>query len=162
MKLIKPSFEIIEQQSGLDGLYKQIELAGRTCYRSEDKITPDSAKEFVDRMIKSGHLSVLEHGTVYLNIHWENEIHEVFEDMFKFYNKNPYSKIVRKITNTEDLCPDLFISTNYRVLVEHNRFDDLKYLCEPTKYHEKRICVKFICDRGVSHEYVRHKLLCVA
>ena len=34
MKLIKPSFEIKEQQSGLDGLYKQIELAGRTCYKS--------------------------------------------------------------------------------------------------------------------------------
>ena len=68
MKLIKPSFEIKEQQSGLDGLYKQIELAGRTCYKSEDKITPTSAKEFVDRMIKSGHGAMLEHGTVYLRI----------------------------------------------------------------------------------------------
>ena len=55
MKLIKPSFEIKEQQSGLDGLYKQIEWAGRHCYKSLDKITENSAKEFVDRMIKSGH-----------------------------------------------------------------------------------------------------------
>ena len=157
MKLIKPSFKIKEQDPGLDGVYKQIEWAGRHCYKSLDKITENSAKEFVDRMIKSGHLSVLEHGTVYLNIHWENEIHEVFENMFKFYNENPYSKIVRKITNTEDLCPDLFISTNYRVLVEHNRFDDLKYLCEPTKYHEKRICVRFICDRGILAEFTRHR-----
>ncbi len=39
MKLIKPSFTIIEQQSGLEGIYKQIEMAGRTCYKSEDKIT---------------------------------------------------------------------------------------------------------------------------
>ena len=68
MRLIKPSFEIIEQQSGLDGLYKQIELAGRTCYKSEDRITENSAKEFVDRMIKSGHGAMLEHGTVYLRI----------------------------------------------------------------------------------------------
>lgn len=66
MKLIKPYFEIIEQESGLEGIYKQIELAGRTCYKSEDKITPDSAKGFVDRMIKSGHGAMLEHGTVYL------------------------------------------------------------------------------------------------
>lgn len=162
MKLIKQSFEILDQQCGLEGIYKQIEVAGRTCYKSEDKITEDSAKEFVDRMIKSGHGAMLEHGTVYLNIHWENETHEVFDNMFKFYNENPYSKIVRKITNAEDLCPDLFISTNYRVLVEHNRFNDLKYLCEPTEYHEKRISVKFICDTGVSHEFVRHRVFSFA
>ena len=55
MRLIKPSFEIIEQQAGLEGMYKQIEIAGRTCYKSEDKITEDSAKGFVDRMINAGH-----------------------------------------------------------------------------------------------------------
>lgn len=37
MKLIKPSFEIWEQPSGLEGVYKQIERAGRICYKSEDK-----------------------------------------------------------------------------------------------------------------------------
>ena len=68
MRLCKPSFEILEQPSGLDGIYKMIELAGRTCYRSEDKITEDSAKDFVNRMIKSGHGAMLEHGTVYLRI----------------------------------------------------------------------------------------------
>ena len=66
MKLIKPSFEILDQQCGLEGIYKQIEIAGRTCYKSEDKITEDSAKGFVERMIKSGHGAMLEHGTVYL------------------------------------------------------------------------------------------------
>lgn len=162
MKLIKPSFLINEQESGLDGIYKQIEWAGRHCYKSHDKITEDSAKEFVDRMIKSGHGAMLEHGTVYLNIHWENETHEVFDNMFKFYNENPYSKIVRKITNTEDLCPDLFISTNYRVLVEHNRFNDLKYLCEPTEYHERRITVKFITDQGILREFTRHRVFSFA
>lgn len=162
MKLIKPSFEILDQQCGLEGIYKQIEISGRTCYKSEDKITEDSAKEFVDRMIKSGHGAMLEHGTVYLNIHWENETHEVFDNMFKFYNENPYSKIVRKITNEEDLCPDLFISTNYRVLVEHNRFNDLKYLCEPTEYHEKRITVKFITDQGILREFTRHRVFSFA
>ena len=49
-------------------MYKQIELAGRTCYKSEDKITIDSAKGFVERMVKSGHGAMLEHGTVYLYI----------------------------------------------------------------------------------------------
>ena len=68
MKLIKPSYEIWQQPSGLEGIYKQIERVGRVCYKSEDKITEDSAKPFVDRMIKSGHDAMLEHGTVYLRI----------------------------------------------------------------------------------------------
>ena len=68
MRLINPSFEIWEQEPGLEGIYKAIERAGRVCYRSEDKITEDSAKPFVDRIIKSKHGSVLEHGTVYLAI----------------------------------------------------------------------------------------------
>ena len=68
MKLCKPLFEIKEQEPGLLGIYRQIEYAGRICYKSSDKITEDSAKPFVDRMIKSGHGAMLEHGTVYLRI----------------------------------------------------------------------------------------------
>ena len=68
MNIINPNVELLVQQVGLDGLYKQIELAGRTCYKSEDKITDDSAKAFVDRMIESKHYAMLEHGTVYLRI----------------------------------------------------------------------------------------------
>ena len=66
MKLIKPSFEIWEQEPGLEGIYKQIERAGRVCYKSEDKIAEGTAKAFVDRMIARGHGAMLEHGTVYL------------------------------------------------------------------------------------------------
>lgn len=68
MKLIESKVEILTQGSGIEGVYKQIELAGRTCYKSEDKITPTSAKEFTDRMIKSNHLAVCEHGTLYFKI----------------------------------------------------------------------------------------------
>ena len=71
MKLIKPSFEIREQPSGLEGVYKQIEGAGRVCYKSEDKIAEGTAKAFVDRMIASGHGAMLEHGTVYLKCETE-------------------------------------------------------------------------------------------
>ena len=39
MKLIEPSVELIKQESGIEGIYKQIERAGRICYKSEDKIT---------------------------------------------------------------------------------------------------------------------------
>ena len=68
MKLIKPSFEIIEQPVGELGVYKQIEGAGRICYKSEDRITEDSCLKFVEMLKTRQHLSVLEHGTVYLKI----------------------------------------------------------------------------------------------
>ena len=54
MKLIKPSYEIIEQKPGLEGIYEAIERAGRTCYKSERK-EGTTAKDFVDRMIASQH-----------------------------------------------------------------------------------------------------------
>ena len=54
-----------------------------------------------------------------------------------------------------------YVTLNYRHIVENNWLEDLKYLCEPTEFHERRATVHFVCDRGVSHEFVRHKL-CVA
>lgn len=153
MKLINSKVELIEQQSGLEGVYKQIELAGRTCYKSEDKITPDSAKEFVDRMIKSGHGAMLEHGTVYLTIPL------TLKKAYK-YITHPHSK-VNPLT-LDNINGNAYITTNYRVLVENNWLDDLKYICEPTKYHERRMTARFTCDRGVSHEFVRHRVFSFA
>lgn len=155
MKLIKPKFEILEQRPGISGIYRMIELAGRTCYRSEDKITPDSAVAFVDRMIKSGHGAMLEHGTVYLIIPFEYiYISEKFDipivsNIVKKYQNNPYTKWRLRDDGFSQLA---FITTNLRVLVENNWMDDLQYVCEPTEYHEKRITVRFTCDRGVSHK----------
>lgn len=156
MKLIKPSWKILEQESGIDGIYKAIERAGRTCYKSEDKITENSAKPFVDRMVKSGHGAMLEHSTVYLKL-TPSEIH-----IYHKYRDNPYTNV--NVVNSEDPypVPTYYISTNYRVLVEHGWLNDLKYLCEPTEHHEKRITVRFICDRGVSHEFVRHRVFSFA
>ncbi len=174
MKLIKPSFEIIEQPPGLDGLYKQIELAGRTCYKSEDKITKDSAKEFVDRMIKSGHGAMLEHGTVYLTIPGESDPDEwgrtyVFLKYKGNYGSNKYSKVVYERYNQEpvgmqaEFCKIIprskrHITTNLRVLVENDWLDDLKYLCEPTEYHEKRITVCYTSDIHFYKDTTRHRV----
>ena len=68
MKIIEPKVEIWEQPKGIEGIYKQIERAGRVCYKSEDHITEDSAEPFVERMIASKHYAMLEHGTVYLSL----------------------------------------------------------------------------------------------
>ena len=164
MKLIKPSYSIIEQECGLNGIYKQIELAGRTCYKSEDKITEDSAKGFVDRMIKSGHSAMLEHGTVYLHMEFDSKEAYFNDELALKYHNEPHTKAFR----VRDVDTDLkgkqhaYITTNLRVLVENGWLDDLKYICEPTKYHEKRVTVRFICDRGVSHEFVRHRVFSFA
>lgn len=161
MRLIKPSFEIWDQQEGLEGIYKQIERAGRVCYKSEDKITETSAKEFVKRMIKSGHGAMLEHGTVYLNY----SSYEYFDKENGFplnkYEENPYSKcMIVKYPLLSKI--EGWVTTNLRVLVENGWLDDLQYICEPTEYHAKRHTIKFICDRGVSHEFVRHRVFSFA
>lgn len=60
MKIIPPSHEILFMPDP-ETMLKTIELAGRTCYKSEDLITKDSAAGFVGRILKSGHHSVIEH-----------------------------------------------------------------------------------------------------
>ena len=160
MKLIKQSFEILDQQCGLEGIYKQIEISGRTCYKSEDKITEDSAKEFVDRMIKSGHGAMLEHGTVYLAIpisEWR-----CTDDYRDSYISNPYSNVNDSLVNWENNEGIIYITTNLRVLVENGWLDDLQYICEPTEYHEKRITVKFTTDQGILREFTRHRVFSFA
>lgn len=147
MKLIESKVEIIEQQPGLDGMYKHIELAGRVSYKSEDKITEESAKEFVDRMIKSKHGAVLEHGTVYLRI----PALSYFPDLEEF-NTNPYTKVFY-------FEEDWYVTTNLRVLVENDWLDYLKYVCEPTEHHEKRITARFTIDRINSQSIVRHRTM---
>lgn len=160
MRLIKPSFEILEQKPGLDGLLQHIERCGRTCYKSEDKITKESAPKFVDMLVKRGHTAMVEHGTVYLHVPYD-DIRT--EDICRKYIRNKYSEAVPLVTNGE-ISDNLtyYITTNYRVLLQNNWLDDLKYQCEPTEHHVKRITVKFVCDRGVSHEFVRHRVFSFA
>ena len=163
MKLIKPYFEIIEQKPDIKGLYKQVELCGRVAYKSEDKITEDSYKGFVDRMIKLNHGAVLEHGTVYLKIPYFYVARAYINNKYSIVNIEYSNKsyTIKSEAGLEEFPENIgfyYVTTNMRVLIENNKLNDLKYLCEPTKYHEKRICVRFICDRGVSHEFVRHRV----
>lgn len=154
MKLIKPSFEILEQGPGLQGIYKQIELAGRTCYKSLDKITEDSAEDFVNRMIASQHYAMLEHGTVYLKVPINIDVAGDFLDDITTWTK---CKLV-----TEDTGNWWAITTNYRKVIELGYESHLQYLCEPTEFHKKRVTVRFITDRGISHELVRHRVFSFA
>lgn len=150
MKLIEPNFEIWTQEEGLKGIFKQIERAGRICYKSEDKITEDSAKAFVDKMIESSHTAMLEHGTVYLLVppyKWESMFGNHVDD----YRFNPFSTV--SMDSSHNSC----ITTNLRVLYENEWLDDLGYICEPTKFHERRISLKFTTSIGITRELIRHR-----
>ena len=142
MKLIQQSAEIWQQSEGEVGIFKQIERAARLCYKSEDKITDDSYKKFITMLEDRKHKSPFEHGTVYLRFN-DNILAEQ-------YIRNPYSKV-----NYNHFL--YYVTTNYRVLVENGWEEDLKYLCEPTEYHTKRISVHIITSRSISHELVRHR-----
>lgn len=152
MKLIKSYVTpIVQEDYTLKGIKKQIEIAGRTCYKSEDKITDDSCEEFVQRMINMGHMSMLEHGTIYLTV----PVNEDKNGIAYYFIINPYSTVKFEDGNA-------YITTNYRVIIENKWEEYLKYMSEPTKNHVKRITYKFICDRGVSHEIVRHRSMSFA
>ncbi len=154
MRLIKPSFEILEQKPGLDGLLQHIERCGRTCYKSEDKITEESAPKFVDMLVKRGHTAMVEHGTVYLTLDMGSR-----NKYFK-YCTNKYSNAI-STGEAEAGTWTGYVTTNYRVLLQEGWLSDLEYITEPTR-HIRRITVKFVCDRGVSHEFVRHRVFSFA
>jgi thymidylate synthase (FAD) len=138
-----------------------MELCARTCYKSEDKITEDSARKFIDNVIVArGHTAMLEHGTVYLKIPYGIMYDTGYfsnEAIATKYIDNPYS-IVQNSQIYDYWC----VTSNYRVLLQNGWLEDLQYLCEPTEYHVRRITVRFICDMGVAREFCRHRVFSFA
>lgn len=153
MKIIKPSVEILEQGAGIDGVYKQIELAGRECYASSHKIGENTAQGFVERMVKSGHGAMLEHGTVYLQM----PLDEWMQDFRVEVCPGRTHVVTLDETNTA------FVTTNYRVLVERDALDLLKYMCEkPEPMHELRVTARFNTQIAITREYNRHRIRSIA
>ena len=182
MNIIEPKFEIIEQSFDgdlLSDMFKHIELCGRTCYKSEDKITDDSMFKFIEHLEKSEHGAMLEHGTVYLTIPVLSPNDEACPyilktDIVNFFQHNEYSKVNKETVTS---CFTIFyITTNWRVIFENkdelmckNIFENyhiqkedletcfLQFMTVPSEHHEKRYTVKFTCDIGVSREFNRHR-----
>jgi thymidylate synthase (FAD) len=161
MQFIKPNFEILYQSEGLEGIYKQIEIAGRTCYKSADKATENSAETFTQRMIDSGHGAMLEHGTIYLYTEYTSPTKDInylqSRNLEVRYLKNKYSKVI--IESKDNYKKEVYITTNYRVLVENDWLKDLQYMVEPMEHHEKRITVRFHMDRIGTQSCVRHRTM---
>jgi thymidylate synthase (FAD) len=87
MKIVKSSYEIVSLINGYEML-RRIELAGRTCYKSEDKITDDSSQKFVAMVLKRGHETVIEHESASVRIICDRGIsHEIVRHRLASYSQ---------------------------------------------------------------------------
>lgn len=106
-----------------------------------------------------GNCAMLEHGTAYLKIPVDWKLYEEpclpYRDEIDEYLHNKYSKC----TTDEHY---IYLSTNYRVIIENEWEDLLEYLCEPTEFHEKRITVRFVTSNGIAREFTRHRVFSFA
>ena len=156
MELIRPSFEIWEQKydNPIEDMYKHIARCTRVCYQSEKKNNDETEKEFVERVIlrnipwntEANHLAMLEHGTIYLEA--KNTID--YNPLGK-YDCNKYSRCIYYFNN-------VYVTTNFRVLIENDWLEDLKYICAPTEFHTRRVTVSFTTNIGVTREFNRHRV----
>ena len=87
MRIIKASF-IIEDSLDGNKIIKKIEKAGRTCYKSEENITPNSAKDFIKKILSTGHESVIEHEKVTVRVICDRGItHEIVRHRIASYSQ---------------------------------------------------------------------------
>jgi thymidylate synthase (FAD) len=87
MKIIEPSFEFLSAVDG-ERILANIERIGRVCYKSEDKITADSARGFVARILKSGHESVIEHESLSVKVVCDRGVtHEIVRHRIAAYSQ---------------------------------------------------------------------------
>lgn len=221
MKFIKPSVEIINEPD----LFKRIEIAARTCYKSESRRTDESAQKMIPALIKRGHESPLEHSLIALECFERHgkAIWHVFSqcadespgplpfstgwtcpyypsDTIEIWmqsqgirisaNYRVWLTVMRYIVDHwGDLSSDVHIVASWLVTncrefsdivlppssdvddntfwahTEYNINDAIAYCGLPYTVHCRDygahgiITARFICDRGVSHELVRHRCL---
>ena len=166
MKIVNPQVELWKQEPTLEGAWHQIARATRVCYQSKPR-EGESDEDFVNRVIlkparrEDGnidfdkcHGAMLEHGTIYLTIP-----RTYFVARIMHYMHNNYSRV---------LCGALFhddnndyVTTNMRVIIEHNWQDDLQFISAPT-YHAGRTTFSVITDIGVTRELNRHRVNSIA
>ena len=153
MKLIKQSFEILEQKDfTITGIKKFIERCGRVCYKSEDRITDDSYEKFVNMLESRGHDRPLEFGTVHLKMilpDFEGFIHSLL-------TIGMLNNIWIKHTYKGDV---IYITTNYRYYLNIIKyFPNVKeyFTEEDNEYYPKRYTVHFITSRGIMDEFRTH------
>ena len=154
MKLIKPSFEILEQKDfSLIGIKKFIERCGRVCYKSEDRITDDSYEKFVNMLVKRDHARPLEFGTVHLKISSGMLFEKFLQDLVDYKLYNP------AWIKYKELPEYTYITTNYRHYLQIIK--KCPYIAEyfteqDNCYYPSRYTVHMVLSRGVMDEFRTH------
>ena len=156
MKLINQSYEICNQTDfSISGIYKHIEKCTRVAYKSEDKITEDSAISFVNKLLNMKHLAPMEFGTIHFKM--PITLLKTFAEDLMYHNL--YNMEWLKCKAADNYA---YFTTNYRHwLVMIDKVDYLKnyFTEEDNEYYPKRYTVKLITSRIVSHEVVRHRTM---
>lgn len=151
MELIKQSVDVwgVCPTDKLESI-KRLELSGRICYKSESKISVETCFSFIQKIIESGHTSVLEHSNLVIKGN-EKDIRFLFGDK-KFFR-------VR----------DRYVSGNLRAWLEYLKVNDILSVYEralafgsivdgvPNSL--KRISVKLTTSRAITHQLVRHRVM---
>lgn len=154
MKLIKQSFEILEQKDfSLIGIKKFIERCGRVCYKSEDRITDDSYEKFVNMLVKRDHARPLEFGTVHLKISSGMLFDKFLQDLVDYELYNPTWIKYKKLPEYT------YITTNYRHYLQIIK--KCPYIAEyfteqDNCYYPSRYTVHMVLSRGVMDEFRTH------
>ncbi len=202
MKIVVPSVELMHNGLEPEEMLPEqfIEKVGRTCYKSEDKITDESAAKFVSGLIKRGHEAMLEHWSFifetnvdayeYIKHDWDLLTHcistpaeERLRPFLRFTRKERHFVISGNVRAWRDYAKAAvvgfgcipgymwgMIRSNPLFFPEYKDYvpaiivnDVLRSITvrdlvsnEEHKVHHD-VTMKFICDRGVSHELVRHR-----
>ena len=126
MKLVKPTATIITDIKG-DEILKRLERAGRTCYKSEDKITEESSKKLIKAIIKRGHESVLEHESISVRVICDRGIsHEIVRHRIASYSQESTRYVNYKNKEIEFIVPLNLTTTQYQ------HWEDCMLTCEET------------------------------
>ena len=200
MKIVKPDAILIGSENL--SAYEKIELIGRTCYKSEDKITDGSAVKFCQAMKNNGHFAMLEHGIIHLKMYMNafDELNNALA-LYKAADRTDYE--APTFLHMTKLCNDTAIVTGsfrafyelmsaeplvanavgYALKQEYPEIFDFvvplenngayvmndtelkEYIIQSMPVHEINDIlsvhlyhtIKFTCNRGVSHEFVRHR-----
>jgi len=150
MKIVMPKAEILPRMSPL----KKIELCARVAYKSENKITEDSAERFCRKLLELGHTSVLEHARV--EVPWTRAAMLLKAVHARSSNEQPYGWTSRRgwVLDTPQ-GEEIRLTANGRDLIDYMQcpLEDFDSLEEADDY----MSVRFTCDRAIANELVRHR-----